>query len=156
MRLMIVTMCILASGISFATEPAGVAVNEMLAESTLSSALGETVTISDWAATIAASGNSKVYHQDLVIEPGGYSGWHTHPGILLVTVEQGNIEWYGSRCDRRSFVAGDSFIESAMPHTVVNVGEEDAHMLITYIVRAGVSRRQESEQPSCGEDLGLL
>jgi quercetin dioxygenase-like cupin family protein len=151
----IVTLILIMSAGAFATPPDGVASNEMLAESTLHDALGETVTSADWAVTVAASGNSKVYHQDLVIAPGGYSGWHTHPGVLLVTVEQGSIDWYDSECERRSFEAGDSFTEGSDAHTVVNAGEEDAHMLIAYIVKADEPRRQEAEQPSCGEELNL-
>jgi quercetin dioxygenase-like cupin family protein len=56
----------------------------------------------------------------LVVQPDGYSGWHTHAGPIFVTVTKGAITWQdGVDCSIRTYSAGQSFIERAnQPHMV--------------------------------------
>ena len=52
----------------------------------------------------------------LSIQPGGFSGWHAHPGPVFVTVTAGSVVWYdGSNplCAARTYTTGESFIEQA-------------------------------------------
>src|SRR5882724_1763448 len=44
-------------------------------------------------------------------DPLGYSGWHTHPGIVFVVVQSGSVVRQVG-CDARTYSAGDAFIES--------------------------------------------
>src|SRR6266851_2587835 len=39
----------------------------------------------DWSAKISTRGPSNFIVQDVALLPGGYSGWHSHPGLLLIT-----------------------------------------------------------------------
>lgn len=51
------------------------------------------------------------------------SGWHAHPGLVIVQVEQGSLTYTGSNCVRKTYGPGESFIE--IPYTparVVGVG----------------------------------
>src|SRR4051812_41223875 len=43
---------------------------------------------------VQSSGPSRMVVQRVTIQPGGYTGWHTHPGPLLVVVEQGTLTHY--------------------------------------------------------------
>lgn len=57
----------------------------------------------------------------LSIAPGGYSGWHAHPGPVFVTVTQGSVTWYDGAdplCPARTYTVGQSFIEP--PYKVHN------------------------------------
>ena len=52
------------------------------------------------------------------------SGWHTHPGVVIVQVQQGSLSYTGANCVKKTYAAGDTFIE--IPNTtakVVGVGE---------------------------------
>lgn len=47
---------------------------------------------------------------------GGSSGWHSHPGVAVVTVQSGEITLYiervtGGPCWKRTFTAGQTFLE---------------------------------------------
>ena len=49
------------------------------------------------------------------IAAGGTSGWHTHPGVVLVTVQQGAVTFYDQTCSSVVHVAGAvgaSFVEA--------------------------------------------
>jgi len=43
---------------------------------------------------ISAKGVSDVYVTTNVVEPGGTSGWHTHPGPRVVVVKSGTATLY--------------------------------------------------------------
>jgi len=39
------------------------------------------------------------------------SGWHVHPGLSIVQVEQGSIQIYENSCSAKTLGPGDTFIE---------------------------------------------
>ena len=50
------------------------------------------------------------------VDPGGTSGWHSHPGGAIVVIAQGEItffRWIGNHCTSTRYTAGQSFIEHA-------------------------------------------
>jgi quercetin dioxygenase-like cupin family protein len=52
--------------------------------------------------------------QQIVIGPGGHTGWHSHPGPVLVTVKSGALRViYANDCTGRGTVydAGDTFVD---------------------------------------------
>ena len=70
-----------------------------------------------------------------VIEPGGSTGWHHHPGVALVSVASGTVTEYDDECDKRVYKAGKGFIESsAHPGLVRNQGKVDAVIYATHII----------------------
>jgi quercetin dioxygenase-like cupin family protein len=89
--------------------------------------------------------------QDIAFAPGGYSGWHTHPGPALVTVRRGTATFYEAddpECTPKVFPAGSAFAESAgHVHTVQNEGTEDLELLVTYIVPVGVAQGIDAPHP---------
>ncbi len=64
------------------------------------------------------------------------SGWHTHPGAVIVQMEQGSLTYTGSNCVKKTYGPGDTFIE--IPYTparVVGVGY--AKFTATYLLGFG-------------------
>jgi hypothetical protein len=55
------------------------------------------------------------------MQQGTSTGWHMHPGIVLVTIEDGSVEWYDAKCLKHIHKAGDFFTEDDQPHFVRNV-----------------------------------
>jgi hypothetical protein len=53
--------------------------------------------------------------QRIDIAPGGYSGWHHHPGIVIVVVESGQVTFTNSDCSSTTYgpglPAGSAFVE---------------------------------------------
>jgi len=72
-------------------------------------------------------------------EVGGSSGWHSHPGGAIVTIQQGELTLYrsvGHHCDATTYTAGQSFIErSTDVQDGVNTG---AIQTIAYVLFPGV------------------
>jgi quercetin dioxygenase-like cupin family protein len=70
----------------------------------------------------------------VVIEPGGTTGWHHHPGVALVSVNSGAITEYDKNCHKSVIKAGDGFVESnSEVHVVRNRGQADAVLYVTFI-----------------------
>lgn len=59
--------------------------------------------------------------QKLTFSPGGFTGWHHHPGIVIVTVQSGTIQMMMSDCSVHEYGPGS-------PHGSVFVeGEHRVH-----------------------------
>ena len=57
--------------------------------------------------------------QQIVIAPGGHTGWHSHPGPVVVIVKSGALTFYSSHdpsCAGRTYTAGQAFIDSGQGH----------------------------------------
>ena len=71
----------------------------------------------------------------VVIEPGGTTGWHHHPGVALVSVNSGAVTEYDKNCDKSVYKAGEGFVESnGEVHVVRNRGNANAVLYVTFIV----------------------
>jgi quercetin dioxygenase-like cupin family protein len=83
---------------------------------------------------------------------GGYTGWHSHPGPVLVTVIQGTLTVYNApKCRPRVYHAGEGFVEkSPVVHVVRNEGTEEAKFTATFIIPVAAARRTDEPQPTEG------
>ncbi len=57
--------------------------------------------------------------QQIVIAPGGHTGWHSHPGPVVVLIKSGQMSFYDSddpTCTERLYSAGDAFVDSGQGH----------------------------------------
>jgi quercetin dioxygenase-like cupin family protein len=83
---------------------------------------------------------------------GGFSGWHTHPGFILVTVQSGSVVRTVG-CSSWTYVAGQSFIESDEQEVgaIANASAtEPAVLLATQITPRGSARRLDAaDAPVC-------
>lgn len=83
--------------------------------------------------------------------PGGYIGWHMHPGPSLVTVRSGTATLYSAddpTCAPQVFPAGTGFIDSGDDvHNVRNEGNVDLVLVVISIVPEGAVRRIDAPSP---------
>ena len=47
-----------------------------------------------WNMRLKTKSDTDIGADRLTVQPQGYSGWHSHPGPVFVTVTQGTVEWY--------------------------------------------------------------
>ena len=73
----------------------------------------------------------------VTIDPGGSSGWHHHPGLVVVVVQSGTVTFYDENCRKDVHQAGETFIESSdSPALAKNNGTRTAVVQATFIVPA--------------------
>jgi quercetin dioxygenase-like cupin family protein len=104
-----------------------------------------------WHAVLHTNSPTDFVSQDVAFAPGGYSGWHSHPGPALVTVKAGTATFYQAHdpdCAPHAFPTGSAFVEPAgHVHTVQNEGSTDLELLVTYIIPAGAPQRIDQPHP---------
>jgi quercetin dioxygenase-like cupin family protein len=113
----------------------------------------------DWNVEFSTEGPSNFTFADLnVVASSGHTGWHTHPGVLLISVASGSIEWFDEKCQRTVYNAGDSLTETNKPHYVRNIGTVDSRLLIAYVIPKDMPRRIDipfDSIPACAHAAGI-
>jgi quercetin dioxygenase-like cupin family protein len=111
----------------------------------------------EFSAEVETEGPANFIVQDVIFSPGGTTGWHTHPGVLLLslTADSGSVDWYDANCGKHVYHAGDSWTEGTKLHDVVNNSSVNAHFVVTYIVAKGLNKRTDQPAPACAAALGL-
>src|SRR5256886_13107747 len=69
----------------------------------------------DYDAELKSHDNTDIVVVSIVVTPGGNSGWHYHPGPVLVTVKTGTITFYmgdDPSCSAHVHPAGTTFFEN--------------------------------------------
>jgi quercetin dioxygenase-like cupin family protein len=94
--------------------------------------------------------------QQITIAPGGTTGWHSHPGPVLVTVKSGALTLVYAddpTCAGRTYTAGQSFVDRGAEtvHTALNRGMTPVEFWATYIVPGppGAAIRLDAADPRC-------
>jgi len=88
--------------------------------------------------------------QEIVFGPGATSGWHRHPGVVLVTVKTGALQHYEANCGSETASAGQSFWESGSHATIVrNATAHNTVVYVTYIAPTGAPLRIDMPNPGC-------
>ena len=92
-----------------------------------------------------------VFAMRLTIDPGGHTGWHSHPGPVLVAVKQGTVISYEKDCVSRTYSAGQGFVDrgSGHAHVMRNVGADQAELLVTALLPVRAPLR--TDEPAAGE-----
>ncbi len=65
--------------------------------------------------------------QQVVIAPGGFTGWHSHPGPVIVLVKSGQLSFYDGEdpsCTVRTYSAGQAFVDRGQGH--VHIGRNES------------------------------
>jgi len=86
--------------------------------------------------------------QQITIGPGGQTGWHSHPGPVVVLIKAGELSFYDSddpTCTVRSYSAGQAFIDRGQGHVHIARNEsttQNLELWATYfdVPPAGVFR----------------
>ncbi len=91
--------------------------------------------------------------QQIVIAPGGSTGWHSHPGPVVVLIKSGVMTFYSGedgRCTSRTYSAGQAFIDRGQGHVHIarNEGSENLELWATYFdVPPGGAFRIDAPNP---------
>jgi hypothetical protein len=89
----------------------------------------------------------EVVVQEITIAPGGTTGWHSHPGPVVVVVKAGTLTYVraaGGECVSTPYGAGTAFVDPGQghAHTAFNLGGENLVLIATYFdVPGGASQR---------------
>ena len=85
------------------------------------------------------------------VAPGGYSGWHSHPGFVMASVTAGTITLYDGddpTCTPRFVSAGQAFLEQpGHVHFARNEGAVTEQHVATYVVPVGSPTRTDAPNP---------
>jgi quercetin dioxygenase-like cupin family protein len=77
------------------------------------------------------------------------SPWHTHPGFVLVLVQQGTVTHLDG-CTPTTYTAGQSFFEAGGVGTIENATNDDAILYAAFVVPRGAPLKDLNVQaPSC-------
>ena len=106
-------------------------------------------------ARLTTDGPSTVTLQDAAFAPGGQNGWHSHPGIVIVTLISGSIEWFDANCNRKVYNAGDSWTEGSQTHAFRVLGTTGIHSTAVFIIAKDQPYRIDKPAPACASGLGL-
>ncbi|MBA2360332.1 MAG: cupin domain-containing protein [Actinobacteria bacterium] len=95
-------------------------------------------------------GATDVTMQTITIAPGGSSGWHSHPGIVLVAVQSGALTRYDEHCRTTPYGAGSGFVEFGNhPALVRNNSGAPVVLYVTYISpKTATALRIDKPQPA--------
>lgn len=93
--------------------------------------------------------------QQIVIAPGGTTGWHSHPGPVLVTVKSGELTLVyadDTSCEGRTYRAGESFVDRGdeIVHTAINRSPANLELWATYLVPGAPGTPARIDAPSPG------
>ena len=104
-----------------------------------------------------AADAGEVIVQEITIAPGGTTGWHSHPGPVVVVVKAGALTYvredHGT-CFETVYAAGTAFVDPGQGHvhTAYNRGSDNLVLYATYFdVGAGTSPRIDEPvaAPAC-------
>jgi quercetin dioxygenase-like cupin family protein len=71
----------------------------------------------------------------VVLQPGGSTGWHHHPGVGLSAVKSGAVSVYDEECEKTVYKASQGFRDSHKePMLVRNEGNVKAVFYVTFII----------------------
>ena len=87
------------------------------------------------------------------VQPGGHSGWHTHPGPALFTVRKGALTMYEGddpSCMPQPFPAGTGSIEAGASghiHLLRNETSSVAETIVTFLLPVGAPDTDRLTRP---------
>ena len=95
-----------------------------------------------------------IVNQTIAFAAPSTTGWHAHPGVVLVTVTSGSLTRYDDTCSPTVYPAGSAFLESG-DHAGLVRNESltiTASVNVTYLVPEGVQNadlRINKANPGC-------
>ncbi len=140
----------LGSNAVTATPPAGFTA-KVLAKGTVA----RSVEIGALGIQFSTEGPTDLFVQQVDIAPGGISGWHEHPGLVIVAVATGAVIVHTGCDSGHKYSAGQSFIEPPLtPMLVENASSTaPAQNFASVVVPAGRAARIElPTAPDCSKE----
>jgi len=139
-------------GVALATAPSGVRTVDYAATGTIP----EAVHFNADGIKLQTKDPADVVTQLITYQPGSSSGWHSHVGIVVVTVKDGAVTRYLSDCVGQTFHEGDVFIETGDMGALVlrNEGAAPAHLAASFVTNPPVPANLRIDQPNPGCSVG--
>ena len=109
----------------------------------------------EFKAFLKTEGPSSILIQDAAYSVGGVNGWHSHPGLVAVTLLTGTIDSYDADCKMTAYKAGDSWAEGSEVHYFKVTGATGIHLMATFVIAKGSTPRIDQPAPECAAALGL-
>ena len=105
-----------------------------------------------WLSLQKTKGLSDAYVQSNVWQPGGHTGWHTHPGHSLIIVTAGTVTTYEGNdptCKPTVYTQGMGFADPGGDHVhlIRNEGTVPASTITFQLLPAGAVRRIDAPDP---------
>lgn len=135
----------LGSGVALATSGSGILSAPIIARGTLSPQFKLKLHDSSSAADAVV--------QQVVVGPGGFTGWHTHPGPAIVIVKTGEFTLYEAddpSCTGMRYTEGQIFVDRGYGnvHFGRNEGASNTELWVTYLdVPQGTPPRIDAASP---------
>jgi quercetin dioxygenase-like cupin family protein len=85
--------------------------------------------------TVSGDRGSDVVVQSVRVDPGGSSGWHTHPGPEVAIVKSGTLTFFDGtdpRCRAKTFTAGQTIVHQGHVHLARNTSTEPVEIVVAY------------------------
>jgi hypothetical protein len=105
----------------------------------------------DWEVDIHAKNPLDLAVQSITFQPGGYSGWHSHPGPVFIQVVSGTMTFYESddpTCTPIVRTAGQGFLDVGdHAHIARNESGAVATNVVTYFAPPGAALRIDEPAP---------
>jgi hypothetical protein len=105
----------------------------------------------DWHVEVKAHKSLDLAVQQIVFQPGGHSGWHSHPGPVFIQVVSGTMTFYESAdptCTPIVRTAGQGFLDVGdHAHIARNETGSTATNVVTYFAPPGASLRMDEPNP---------
>lgn len=150
-----VTIAVTAlTGAALATPASGILSGAIIARAAFQSPVDIKIRIDD--------GRQEVIHvpdaqetvmQQIIIAPGGQTGWHSHPGPAVALVKSGALTIVSGEpgCASQTYTAGQGFVDSGQGHVHLGANlstTDNAEVWVTYFdVPPGGSVRIDQPDP---------
>jgi quercetin dioxygenase-like cupin family protein len=96
------------------------------------------------------NGPTDLIAQDIVYHPGDTSGWHYHPGLVLVENEGPGTVTARHGCEVSTVPPNASFSETGHhPIQVENNSTENFTVHVMYVLPTGAPARINTDPPNC-------
>jgi quercetin dioxygenase-like cupin family protein len=127
------------TAVVLASPPSGILSGTVVARATFQDPVDIKIKVND--------GRQEVFHvpnagetvmQQIIIGPGGQTGWHSHPGPVVVLVKSGVLTFFAREsagCATRSYSAGQAFVDSGQGHVHMAANQsltENVELWVTY------------------------
>jgi hypothetical protein len=105
-----------------------------------------------WFSLQQTKGPSDLFIQNNVWQPGGSTGWHTHPGRSLIIVTEGTVTEYMSddpECKPHIYTQGMGFVDHGGDHIhlIRNESTVQASTIALQLIPKGTERRIDAPAP---------
>ena len=117
--------------------------------------VGRTSSGQEFEVSLRTEGPATMTNQHNAFAAGGHNGWHSHPGMVAVTLVSGSIQWFDENCKETDYNAGDSWTEGSKLHYFRVVGTTGIHVTAFFITAQGAALRTDEAAPACAAGLGL-